>query len=151
MGERKLGRYCKQAARWFLPEMWKKWWRKKKKLSAMYLAKEELTRIENTFASEKNKSKLIKELSELIRRVTISVFHRNESASLTGEEWLLFLDKINGDDSFSKGAGRVLIEAPYQSSPDYDEQALLQLIKRWIESVNSTSGKVASIKTGEKA
>ena len=27
----KLGRYCKQAARWFLPEMWKKWWRKKKK------------------------------------------------------------------------------------------------------------------------
>ena len=33
MGEGKLGRYCKQAARWFLPEMWKKWWRKKKKLS----------------------------------------------------------------------------------------------------------------------
>ena len=31
MGKGKLGRYCKQAARWFLPEMWKKWWRKKKK------------------------------------------------------------------------------------------------------------------------
>ena len=31
MGEGKLGRYCKQAARWFFPEMWKKWWRKKKK------------------------------------------------------------------------------------------------------------------------
>ena len=23
-----LGRYCEQAKRWFLPEMWKKWWRK---------------------------------------------------------------------------------------------------------------------------
>ena len=35
MGEGKLGRYCKQAARWFFPEMWKKWWRKKKKISKM--------------------------------------------------------------------------------------------------------------------
>jgi hypothetical protein len=33
MGKGKLGRYCKQAARWFIPEVWKKWWRKKKKLS----------------------------------------------------------------------------------------------------------------------
>ena len=31
----KLGRYCKQAIRWFIPEVWKKWWRKKKKLSKM--------------------------------------------------------------------------------------------------------------------
>ena len=35
MGQTKLGRYCEQAKRWFLPEMWKKWWRKKKKLSNM--------------------------------------------------------------------------------------------------------------------
>ena len=35
MGQGQLGRYCKQAARWFLPEVWKKWWRKKKKLSKM--------------------------------------------------------------------------------------------------------------------
>ena len=30
MGQTKLGRYCEQAKRWFLPEAWKKWWRKKK-------------------------------------------------------------------------------------------------------------------------
>ena len=28
--KQKLGRYCEQAKRWFLPEMWKKWWRKRK-------------------------------------------------------------------------------------------------------------------------
>ena len=33
MGKRELGRYCKQAIRWFIPEVWAKWWRKKKKLS----------------------------------------------------------------------------------------------------------------------
>ena len=35
MGKGKLGRYCEQAKRWFVPEVWKKWWRKKKKLSKM--------------------------------------------------------------------------------------------------------------------
>lgn len=112
---------------------------KKKKLSAIYLAKQELDNINKDFAVKKDKSKLIKELSELIRRVTISVYNRNESASLTGEDWLLFLDNLNGDDAFSNGIGRVLIEAPYQAKPDYDENALLILISNWIESVNSQS------------
>ena len=31
MGKGKLGRYCEQAKRWLIPEVWKKWWRKKKK------------------------------------------------------------------------------------------------------------------------
>ena len=30
MGQTKMGRYCKQAARMVQPEVWKKWWRKKK-------------------------------------------------------------------------------------------------------------------------
>ena len=32
MGEGKLGRYCEQAKRWLIPEVWKKWWRKKEKI-----------------------------------------------------------------------------------------------------------------------
>ena len=111
--------------------------RKKTKLSAMYLAKQELEQIENIFNKEKDKLRLVKDLSELIRRVSISVFQRNESASLTGKEWLLFLDNVSDDDSFSNGVGRVLIEAPYQAKPDYDEQALLQLVTQWIDSVKT--------------
>lgn len=111
--------------------------RKKKKLSAVYLAKQELNRIEKIFTQEKDKSKLIKDLSELIRRLSISVFKRSESASLTGDDWLLFLDNTNGSDAFSNGVGRALIEAPYQSTPDYDEYALLQLIAQWIDSVQT--------------
>ena len=30
MGEGKLGRYCQQKIGWLIPEMWKKWWRKRK-------------------------------------------------------------------------------------------------------------------------
>ena len=35
MGKGKLGRYCKQKIGWLIPEVWSKWWRKKKKLSKM--------------------------------------------------------------------------------------------------------------------
>ena len=30
MGQGKLGRYCEQAKRWLIPEVWAKWWRKRK-------------------------------------------------------------------------------------------------------------------------
>lgn len=108
--------------------------RRQQKLSAIYLAQQELERIENEFNSHKNKSILIKQLSELIRRISISLFNRNESASLTGEDWLLFLDQLHGDDAFSKGCGRILIEAPYQANPDYNDTKLLSLISSWIDS-----------------
>jgi uncharacterized protein DUF4381 len=107
--------------------------------SAIYLAKQELTRIENEFKSKQDKSVLVKEISELIRRVSISLFKRNESASLTGEDWLLFLDQLNGDKSFTNGIGRVLIEAPYQAKPDYDEKALLNLVSSWVDSASKNN------------
>ena len=30
MGKGKLGRYCEQAKRWLIPEVWAQWWRKRK-------------------------------------------------------------------------------------------------------------------------
>ena len=46
------------------------------KISALYLAKQELARIETDFNINQDKSNLIKELSELIRRLSISIFPR---------------------------------------------------------------------------
>lgn len=112
--------------------------RQNNRVSAIYLAKQELSRIENDYKSKQDKSILVKEVSELIRRVSISLFNRKESASLTGKDWLLFLDKLNGDQSFSNGVGKVLIEAPYQAEPDYDEVKLLELISSWIDTAQKT-------------
>ncbi len=105
--------------------------------SAVVLAKQELERIENKFNSNQDKSILVKEISELIRRVSISLFKRDDSASLIGQDWLLFLDKLNDDKSFSNGIGRILIEAPYQAKVDYDVAELLKLTSSWIDSANS--------------
>ena len=111
--------------------------RRNLRTSAVYLARQELERIKNEFVSNQDKSILVKELSELIRRLSISIFKRDVAASLTGQNWLEFLDQYVENKLFSSGIGRILIEAPYQDTPNYDSAELLHLISSWIESVGS--------------
>ncbi len=110
------------------------------KISALYLAKQELERIKTDFNINNDKSNLVKELSELIRRLSISIFPREESAGLTGEEWLKFLDQYSDKNEFDTGIGRVLIEAPYQADPEFNSNELLALIATWVESVGKRKG-----------
>ncbi len=105
------------------------------KISAIYLAKRELERIKTDFNITQDKSNLVIELSELIRRLSISIFPREESAGLTGEEWLKFLDQYSEKNEFDNGIGRVLIEAPYQADPEFNSNELTELISIWLESV----------------
>ncbi len=111
------------------------------KISALYLVKQELERIKTDFNINQDKSNLVKELSELIRRLSISIFPREESAGLTGEEWLKFLDQYSDKNEFGNGIGRVLIEAPYQADPEFSGNELLALIASWVESVAKGKGK----------
>lgn len=106
------------------------------KISALYLAKEELEKIKIDFEQQQDKRELVKALSELIRRISISVFRRQEVAGLTGKEWLVFLDRYSGNNEFNEGIGRVLIEAPYQAKPDFNSSELIELVSAWIEVVN---------------
>jgi len=110
------------------------------KISALYLAKQELERIKTDFNINQDKSNLVKELSELIRRLSISIFPREESAGLTGEAWLKFLDQYSAKNEFNNGIGRVLIEAPYQANPEFNTNELIGLISRWLESVARGKG-----------
>jgi len=110
------------------------------KISALYLAKQELERIKTEFILNQDKSNLVKELSELIRRLSISIFPREQSAGLTGEEWLKFLDKYSHKNEFDNGIGRVLIEAPYQADPEFNTNELIDLISIWIESIGKRKG-----------
>jgi hypothetical protein len=75
------------------------------------------------------------ELSVLIRRVAISVAPRTEVASLTGRAWLAFLDNGLKDGPFSKGIGRLLIEAPYRNTPPTDSEVarLISLCRDWLK------------------
>ncbi len=112
------------------------WLRKhglKKNRSAKVLARKELDRIRQHYENHHDKKTLIEDLSVLLRRASLSVFPREESAGLTGEKWLRFLDQVMHDRRFSEGAGKALIAAPYEKNPEFDADEVITLCKEWIE------------------
>jgi Domain of unknown function (DUF4381) len=54
------------------------------------------------------------ELPTLIKRVALSAYPRERVASLTGEQWLAFLDQTGHTDVFTMGAGRWLACLAYE-------------------------------------
>ena len=95
--------------------------------TAIKAAKKNLDDIKHNLALD-NITKL-RELSMLIRRVSISVNPRTEVAGLTGREWLAFLDKSVSGAPFSEGCGQLLADAPYRNTPP-TEQEISQLINQ---------------------
>ena len=79
-----------------------------------------------------DKQKLI-ELSSLIRRTAVSIFPRDEVASLTGVVWLDFLDRNLPNTLFNTELGQLLIDAAYRKSPKLSElSALFDLCENWL-------------------
>ena len=76
--------------------------------TAIKTAKNNLAAIKQNPALDN--SKKLHELSMLIRRVAISVNPRTEVASLTGRQWLAFLDKSVTGAPFSEGCGQLLAD-----------------------------------------
>jgi hypothetical protein len=90
-------------------------------------------------ASIKNSSidnaQKLTELSALLRRVAISITPRTQTAALTGQAWLAFLDSSLTDEPFTKGAGQCLASAPYRpSAPSQQEiSQLISLCEDWLK------------------
>jgi len=76
---------------------------------------------------------LAKALSRLFRQAAISHFPRQESAGLSGQSWLEFLDRPFKDRPFSEGVGQCLSEAPYRRSVQIDGVALIALCRQWLK------------------
>lgn len=117
------------------------WWRRRAEAarrSAGFQAMQGLDALEKEFDGHGDKVKLAADISVLLRRASISVFPREESAGLTGEDWLRFLDRQVDGEGFSRGAGRVLVEAPYRRDVDIEEvDALFELCRNWIEGLEN--------------
>ena len=81
---------------------------------------------------------IVEQLSVLMRRVATTRFPAAEVASLSGEQWLLFLDRyIKKGNAFQQGAGRLLADAPYRAKhvniPEVE--TLLKLCDRWVSAL----------------
>lgn len=99
--------------------------------TALKTAKTMLVTIKNSTMDNTQK---IAELSALLRRVAISATSRTQTAGLTGQAWLAFLDSSLKDAPFTTGAGRCLADAPYrQSAPsELEISQLISLCENWL-------------------
>ena len=78
--------------------------------------------------SQRNPAALAAALSAFLRRI-----ERRDApaaAAMPGERWLEHLDKRSASDEFTRGVGRVLIEAPYRAAMSYDTAGLIALVRR---------------------
>ncbi|MFT5426130.1 MAG: hypothetical protein ACI9ZT_001071 [Gammaproteobacteria bacterium] len=128
-------------------------YRNKIKYSPVNMAKQSLQSIRSKYTQDGDAQYLIREISSLMRRLCISIFPRQETASLVGDDWLLFLDKSmkhstkghmsesqpESDNLFTEGVGRVLSEGPYSKQTEGDGEQLLSLCETWISQVAKKS------------
>ena len=96
----------------------------------------ELDTIRQRYQDNHDPLELVKALSTLMRRASISFYPRSTSASLTGNEWLKHLDSTAQRKEFEHGSGRILATAPYlpsNSQIEIDPDELLSLCDGWIK------------------
>lgn len=77
------------------------------------------------------------DLAVLLKRAALSAFPRNQVASLTGGEWMAFLDQTGQMDGFASEAGKLLEQAAYDciTPAQCDEARANQaamLVYRWL-------------------
>ncbi len=115
---------------WFLWRAWQQW----RRAAARRIAMAELKRYAGAYQQDGDLVTLAKRLSELTRRAMLAYAPRDEVASLTGEAWLLWLDRGLAVPVFSTGAGRSLESLPYRRSDehhaDVNAMALIEAVKQ---------------------
>lgn len=94
---------------------------------------DELTQLEKKLKLSPDKN-LLAETNILLRRLALACYPDANVASLTGSGWLQFLDESGNTKDFSRGAGRILIDAPYRSGEleNYNGDEFIPLIRSWI-------------------
>jgi len=73
------------------------------------------------------------QLDELLKRVALAAYPRDQVASLSGVAWLEFLDQTTSSKEFIQGTGRVLGEAAYTSEKSQvNMHAVMTVAENWI-------------------
>lgn len=97
---------------WFAAQQYMVWKRNKYRREALI----ELDELKNQLADSAEYQLLLPQLPQLVKRTAIAAYGRGVVASLTGDDWLEFLDKTGAASLFTQGKGRLLNDCSYQSA-----------------------------------
>lgn len=104
------------------------WWRSWHNKRVLRQLQQQMEQLKQSHQDTHDAAATIKQLSVLLRRACISYFPRQNIASLTGEQWLAFLDDASGQ-AFNTDTGRLLINAPYQANAQIENSQLDALLQ----------------------
>lgn len=102
-------------------------------------AMSELNELKNTWAADGDDQLFLASLQQLLKRVALTRFPRDQVAGLTGEAWVQFLDRSTGSHDFSMAAeSEALIDGAYRKDANIDINALEEAARTWIEKHHSS-------------
>ena len=90
----------------------------------------QLAQLRTLFEQTGDANGLAVQLSMLTRQVVLSLYPRENVASVTGEKWLALLDRLGNTDGFLQGAGRQLLTAQYRNQPIEQAELLFELMEQ---------------------
>ena len=109
--------------------VWRYWRSRRYRREAML----ELRALYSLYQREQDPQDYLRTYTELLKRVALTHYPRDQVAALTGEAWVNFLDSTAQSHEFSLGAGQVLIQGQYQNQTEVDVEALQRLGSHWIK------------------
>lgn len=111
--------------------------------SVQKAASRELDRVYESYRRHHDSKRFVRDLSVLLRRISISRYGRH-AANLTGESWLVFLDRgllagVNRSGfKFSGTVGQCLLSVPYRKDirVEVEVDKLHRLSLEWVSSLS---------------
>lgn len=80
-------------------------------------------------------TRLVQDISKLLRQIAMTYTGRDASAQLTGNEWIASLNALTTENYFTTEIQQLLVYAPYQKTLTTEPQALILATQNWIKAL----------------
>lgn len=107
----------------------------KRKLNYFQIAERELKLFASQYRLDKDKQRLLLELSRWLRQVAILAYPQQQIAGLTGRNWVIFLDEPMPGHEFTQGKGQIFAGEVYAEQTQIDADNILALCRSWLDRV----------------
>jgi hypothetical protein len=120
-----------------------RWWlRRRRDAAPMRAALAELAALRARVGPDLDARTFAAAVSRLLRRLALVRYPRDQVASLSGGDWIAFLERSGPDGALAEAAGRLLADGQFRDRPADEAElaALVQAARSWIRAQGAGRG-----------